>query len=202
MVNDQEARFSPVVSDVAKAKKNFENIINNPRKFNCLNDNIDHDSETIQEIHELYSEFHEKMFPEMSPFEYKNKKINEYLDIEHYNIQRLENEKIKNTGKQSEEEIKNTGSQSDEEIKSIVLVDHNIAKQSTEEITNIISDKNTESQGIGQLINIRVKSFYSGIVEIRIAFVLTMIVLVIMCTFIIRSRAVQALRPQEIIHAS
>ena len=191
MVNDQEARFSPVVSDVAKAKKNFENIINNPRKFNCLNDNIDHDSETIQEIHELYSEFHEKMFPEMSPFEYKNKKINEYLDIEHYNIQRLKNEKIKNTGKQS-----------DEEIKSIVLVDHNIAKQSTEEITNIISDKNTESQGIGQLINIRVKSFYSGIVEIRIAFVLTMIVLVIMCTFIIRSRAVQALRPQEIIHAS
>ena len=86
-----DVRFSPVVSDVDKAKKNFDSIIRNHPKFICMNDNMNHDSENQPEIYKLYSEFHEKMFPNRSPFEYQNSQINEYLNIEHYN---LRNQKI------------------------------------------------------------------------------------------------------------
>ena len=83
-----DIRFSPVVSDVDKAKKMFDSLIRDSPKFMCLNDAMDHDSVNQPEIEKLYSGFHEKMFPSRCPLEHQHGQINEYLNIEHYNEQK------------------------------------------------------------------------------------------------------------------
>lgn len=88
IIKNSEVNFNRLVSDVNKAKKMFDRIIRDPIKFICINDAMDHDSKNQPEIERLYLDFHEKSYSQPSPFEYQNGEMNEYLNIEHYNLQK------------------------------------------------------------------------------------------------------------------
>lgn len=89
IVDDREVTFKMLKSNATKVQIDLDYIRRAPKKFICLNDNMDHSLGTQHESAKLLSEFYETMFPKASPFEYQNGHINQFLYIEDYNRMKL-----------------------------------------------------------------------------------------------------------------
>ena len=80
IVDDKDVTFKMLKSNSTKVRIDLDYVRNNPKKFICLNDNMDHgDSYEHLENTKMLAEFYQTMFPEPSPFEYPPGTINRYL---------------------------------------------------------------------------------------------------------------------------
>ena len=71
IVDDKDVTFKMLKSNSTKVRIDLDYIRRNPKKFICLNDNMDHGNsiEHSENIRQL-AEFYQTMFPNPSPFEH------------------------------------------------------------------------------------------------------------------------------------
>ena len=80
IVDDKDVTFKMLKSNSTKVRTDLDYVRRSPKKFICLNDNMDHGSslEHTENIHQL-AEFYQTMFPNPSPFEHSSGKENTFL---------------------------------------------------------------------------------------------------------------------------
>jgi UDP-N-acetylglucosamine-lysosomal-enzyme len=72
LVNNGDSIFVMVSGQPAMIKGRLEYLVQKPRKFMCLNDNINyHQENRAIELQNIINEFYEALFPEKSKFELK-----------------------------------------------------------------------------------------------------------------------------------
>jgi UDP-N-acetylglucosamine-lysosomal-enzyme len=80
IVDDKDVTFKMLKSNSTKVRIDLDYVRSNPKKFICLNDNMDHgDSYEHLENKKMLAEFYQTMYPEPSPFEHPPGTVNKYL---------------------------------------------------------------------------------------------------------------------------
>ena len=80
IVDDKDVTFKMLKSNSTKVRIDLDYVRSYPKKFICLNDNMDHgNSYEHLENKKMLAEFYQTMYPEPSPFEHPPGTINKYL---------------------------------------------------------------------------------------------------------------------------
>ena len=80
IVDDKDVTFKMLKSNSTKVRIDLDYVRSYPKKFICLNDNMDHgNSYEHLENKKMLAEFYQTMYPEPSPFEHPPGIFNKYL---------------------------------------------------------------------------------------------------------------------------
>ncbi|CAE1268162.1 GNPTAB [Acanthosepion pharaonis] len=78
---DHETTFQMIKTNISAAVSQLDRIRKHPKKFICLNDNIDHGKEESQTVKAILKDFFESMYPIPSRFELPKQYRNRFLHI-------------------------------------------------------------------------------------------------------------------------
>ncbi|XP_072311225.1 N-acetylglucosamine-1-phosphotransferase subunits alpha/beta [Eucyclogobius newberryi] len=95
IMGEEEIAFKMVRTNVSHVVGQLDDIRKNPRKFVCLNDNIDHSHKDATTVKAVLRDFYESMFPLASQFELPREYRNRFLHMEELQEWRLYRDKLK-----------------------------------------------------------------------------------------------------------
>ncbi|XP_075407213.1 N-acetylglucosamine-1-phosphotransferase subunits alpha/beta [Tenrec ecaudatus] len=95
IMGDEEIAFKMIRTNVSHVVGQLDDIRKNPRKFVCLNDNIDHNHKDAQTVKAVLKDFYESMFPIPSQFELPRDYRNRFLHIHELQEWRAYRDKLK-----------------------------------------------------------------------------------------------------------
>ncbi|XP_040452753.1 N-acetylglucosamine-1-phosphotransferase subunits alpha/beta [Falco naumanni] len=81
IMGEEEIAFKMIRTNVSHVVGQLDDIRKNPRKFVCLNDNIDHNHKDAQTVKAVLRDFYESMFPIPSQFELPREYRNRFLHM-------------------------------------------------------------------------------------------------------------------------
>ncbi|CAB1437116.1 unnamed protein product [Pleuronectes platessa] len=95
IMGEQEIAFKMVRTNVSHVVGQLDDIRKNPRKFICLNDNIDHSHKDAATVKAVLRDFYESMFPLASQFELPREYRNRFLHMDELQEWRIYRDKLK-----------------------------------------------------------------------------------------------------------
>ncbi|XP_045928385.1 N-acetylglucosamine-1-phosphotransferase subunits alpha/beta isoform X1 [Micropterus dolomieu] len=95
IMGEEEIAFKMVRTNVSHVVGQLDDIRKNPRKFICLNDNIDHKHKDAATVKAVLRDFYESMFPLPSQFELPREYRNRFLHMEELQEWRVYRDKLK-----------------------------------------------------------------------------------------------------------
>uniref|UniRef100_A0A1A8C2K9 N-acetylglucosamine-1-phosphotransferase subunits alpha/beta n=2 Tax=Nothobranchius kadleci TaxID=1051664 RepID=A0A1A8C2K9_NOTKA len=95
IMGEEEIAFKMVRTNVSHVVGQLDDIRKNPRKFICLNDNIDHSHKDAPTVKAVLRDFYESMFPLSSQFELPREYRNRFLHTDELQEWRLYRDKLK-----------------------------------------------------------------------------------------------------------
>ncbi|XP_047245419.1 N-acetylglucosamine-1-phosphotransferase subunits alpha/beta isoform X1 [Girardinichthys multiradiatus] len=95
IMGEEEIAFKMVRTNVSHVVGQLDDIRKNPRKFICLNDNIDHSHKDAPTVKAVLRDFYESMFPLPSQFELPREYRNRFLHVEELQDWRVYRDKLK-----------------------------------------------------------------------------------------------------------
>nr|XP_023672658.1 N-acetylglucosamine-1-phosphotransferase subunits alpha/beta isoform X1 [Paramormyrops kingsleyae] len=95
IMGEEEIAFKMVRTNVSHVVGQLDDIRKNPRKFICLNDNIDHSHKDAPTVKAVLRDFYESMFPIPSQFELPREYRNRFLHMGELQEWRLYRDKLK-----------------------------------------------------------------------------------------------------------
>ena len=82
IMNEEEISFKMIHSDVNAVIRELDEMTKRPKKFMCLNDNINHsDYDNAMMIKKMMIDFYESLFPKPSQFELPSGELNAFLYV-------------------------------------------------------------------------------------------------------------------------
>ncbi|XP_069085115.1 N-acetylglucosamine-1-phosphotransferase subunits alpha/beta isoform X2 [Pleurodeles waltl] len=94
-MGEEEIAFKMIRTNVSHVVGQLDDIRKNPRKFICLNDNINHVHKDAQTVKAVLRDFYESMFPIQSQFELPREYRNRFLHMQDLREWRLYRDKLK-----------------------------------------------------------------------------------------------------------
>ncbi|XP_054609096.1 N-acetylglucosamine-1-phosphotransferase subunits alpha/beta-like isoform X2 [Dunckerocampus dactyliophorus] len=82
IMGEQEIHFRLITNNMVSALRHFKEVRAQPKKFICMNDDIDHSKSNAKEVKIKLAEFYEAMFPQPSQFELPKDKTNRFLHMD------------------------------------------------------------------------------------------------------------------------
>lgn len=79
LMDDTEIAFKMIKSNISTVVGQLDDIRKHPKKFICLNDNIDHNKEDAKTVKAILQDFYEAVFPIPSQFELPREYRNRFL---------------------------------------------------------------------------------------------------------------------------
>ncbi|CAI5786198.1 N-acetylglucosamine-1-phosphotransferase subunits alpha/beta [Podarcis lilfordi] len=95
IMGEEEVAFKMIRTNVSHVVGQLDDIRKNPRKFVCLNDNIDHNHKDAQTVKAVLRDFYESMFPIPSQFELPREYRNRFLHTRELQEWRAYRDKLK-----------------------------------------------------------------------------------------------------------
>uniref|UniRef100_A0AAY5KRX6 N-acetylglucosamine-1-phosphotransferase subunits alpha/beta n=1 Tax=Esox lucius TaxID=8010 RepID=A0AAY5KRX6_ESOLU len=95
IMGEEEIAFKMVRTNVSHVVGQLDDIRKNPRKFICLNDNIDHSHKDAGTVKAVLRDFYESMFPLASQFELPREYRNRFLHMGELQEWRVYRDKLK-----------------------------------------------------------------------------------------------------------
>ncbi|XP_053497848.1 N-acetylglucosamine-1-phosphotransferase subunits alpha/beta isoform X2 [Ictalurus furcatus] len=95
IMGEEEIAFKMVRTNVSHVVGQLDDIRKNPRKFICLNDNIDHSHKDAGTVKAVLKDFYESMFPLPSQFELPREYRNRFLHMAELQEWRIYRNKLK-----------------------------------------------------------------------------------------------------------
>ncbi|KAM8780086.1 N-acetylglucosamine-1-phosphotransferase subunits alpha/beta isoform 2-T2 [Rhynchonycteris naso] len=95
IMGEEEIAFKMIRTNVSHVVGQLDDIRKNPRKFVCLNDNIDHNHKDAQTVKAVLRDFYESMFPVPSQFELPREYRNRFLHMHELHEWRAYRDKLK-----------------------------------------------------------------------------------------------------------
>ncbi|KYO36469.1 N-acetylglucosamine-1-phosphotransferase subunits alpha/beta [Alligator mississippiensis] len=95
IMGEEEIAFKMIRTNVSHVVGQLDDIRKNPRKFVCLNDNIDHSHKDAQTVKAVLRDFYESMFPIPSQFELPREYRNRFLHMHELQEWRAYRDKLK-----------------------------------------------------------------------------------------------------------
>ncbi|XP_036107199.1 N-acetylglucosamine-1-phosphotransferase subunits alpha/beta isoform X1 [Molossus molossus] len=95
IMGEEEIAFKMIRTNVSHVVGQLDDIRKNPRKFVCLNDNIDHHHKDAQTVKAVLRDFYESMFPVPSQFELPREYRNRFLHMRELQEWRAYRDKLK-----------------------------------------------------------------------------------------------------------
>ncbi|XP_045071340.1 N-acetylglucosamine-1-phosphotransferase subunits alpha/beta-like [Coregonus clupeaformis] len=95
IMGEEEIAFKMVRTNVSHVVGQLDDIRKNPRKFICLNDNIDHSHKDAGTVKAVLKDFYESMFPLTSQFELPREYRNRFLHMGELQEWRVYRDKLK-----------------------------------------------------------------------------------------------------------
>ncbi|XP_062989441.1 N-acetylglucosamine-1-phosphotransferase subunits alpha/beta [Elgaria multicarinata webbii] len=95
IMGEEEVAFKMIRTNVSHVVGQLDDIRKNPRKFVCLNDNIDHIHKDAQTVKAVLRDFYESMFPIPSQFELPREYRNRFLHTQELQEWRAYRDKLK-----------------------------------------------------------------------------------------------------------
>ncbi|XP_015673724.1 N-acetylglucosamine-1-phosphotransferase subunits alpha/beta [Protobothrops mucrosquamatus] len=95
IMGEEEVAFKMIRTNVSHVVGQLDDIRKNPRKFVCLNDNIDHKHKDAQTVKAVLRDFYESMFPIPSQFELPREYRNRFLHTQELQEWRAYRDKLK-----------------------------------------------------------------------------------------------------------
>ncbi|TNN63144.1 N-acetylglucosamine-1-phosphotransferase subunits alpha/beta [Liparis tanakae] len=95
IMGEEEIAFKMVRTNVSHVVGQLDDIRKNPRKFVCLNDNIDHGHKDAATVKAVLRDFYESMFPLPSQFELPREYRNRFLHMDELQEWRVYRDKLK-----------------------------------------------------------------------------------------------------------
>lgn len=95
VMGEEEIAFKMIRTNVSHVVGQLDDIRKNPRKFVCLNDNIDHNHKDAQTVKAVLRDFYESMFPIPSQFELPREYRNRFLHMHELQEWRAYRDKLK-----------------------------------------------------------------------------------------------------------
>ncbi|XP_060770275.1 N-acetylglucosamine-1-phosphotransferase subunits alpha/beta isoform X2 [Neoarius graeffei] len=95
IMGEEEIAFKMVRTNVSHVVGQLDDIRKNPRKFICLNDNIDHSHKDAMTVKAVLRDFYESMFPLPSQFELPREYRNRFLHMAELQEWRVYRNKLK-----------------------------------------------------------------------------------------------------------
>ncbi|XP_060742394.1 N-acetylglucosamine-1-phosphotransferase subunits alpha/beta isoform X5 [Tachysurus vachellii] len=95
IMGEEEIAFKMVRTNVSHVVGQLDDIRKNPRKFICLNDNIDHSHKDASTVKAVLRDFYESMFPLPSQFELPREFRNRFLHMAELQEWRIYRNKLK-----------------------------------------------------------------------------------------------------------
>ncbi|XP_037616627.1 N-acetylglucosamine-1-phosphotransferase subunits alpha/beta [Sebastes umbrosus] len=95
IMGEEEIAFKMVRTNVSHVVGQLDDIRKNPRKFICLNDNIDHSHKDAATVKAVLRDFYESMFPLPSQFELPREYRNRFLHMDELQEWRVYRDKLK-----------------------------------------------------------------------------------------------------------
>ncbi|XP_068258257.1 LOW QUALITY PROTEIN: N-acetylglucosamine-1-phosphotransferase subunits alpha/beta [Nyctibius grandis] len=95
IMGEEEIAFKMIRTNVSHVVGQLDDIRKNPRKFVCLNDNIDHNHKDAQTVKAVLRDFYESMFPIPSQFELPREYRNRFLHMHELQEWRVYRDKLK-----------------------------------------------------------------------------------------------------------
>ncbi|XP_077355394.1 N-acetylglucosamine-1-phosphotransferase subunits alpha/beta-like [Festucalex cinctus] len=84
IMDSEEVHFKMINNDMADVARIFDDIHKQPRKFICINDEIDHTESNAKEVKQKLTEFYQSMFPQPSQFELHKDMYNKFLHMDEH----------------------------------------------------------------------------------------------------------------------
>ncbi|XP_033105239.1 N-acetylglucosamine-1-phosphotransferase subunits alpha/beta-like isoform X2 [Anneissia japonica] len=82
ILNDDEVAFKMIRTNVSHVIGQLDDVRKNPKKFVCLNDNIDHSLKDAEMVKAVLQDFYESLFPIPSQFELPQEYRNRFLHMD------------------------------------------------------------------------------------------------------------------------
>ncbi|XP_054974186.1 N-acetylglucosamine-1-phosphotransferase subunits alpha/beta [Sorex araneus] len=95
IMGEEEIAFKMIRTNVSHVVGQLDDIRKSPRKFVCLNDNIDHNHKDAQTVKAVLRDFYESMFPIPSQFELPREYRNRFLHMHELQEWRAYRDKLK-----------------------------------------------------------------------------------------------------------
>ncbi|XP_036722343.1 N-acetylglucosamine-1-phosphotransferase subunits alpha/beta isoform X5 [Balaenoptera musculus] len=95
IMGEEEIAFKMIRTNVSHVVGQLDDIRKNPRKFVCLNDNIDHNHKDAQTVKAVLRDFYESVFPIPSQFELPREYRNRFLHMHELQEWRVYRDKLK-----------------------------------------------------------------------------------------------------------
>ncbi|KAJ7329081.1 hypothetical protein JRQ81_015255 [Phrynocephalus forsythii] len=95
IMGEEEVAFKMIRTNVSHVVGQLDDIRKNPRKFVCLNDNIDHNHKDAQTVKAVLRDFYESVFPIPSQFELPREYRNRFLHTQELQEWRAYRDKLK-----------------------------------------------------------------------------------------------------------
>ncbi|KAG2460224.1 GNPTA phosphotransferase, partial [Polypterus senegalus] len=95
IMGEEEIAFKMIRTNVSHVVGQLDDIRKNPRKFVCLNDNIDHSHKDAATVKAVLRDFYESMFPIPSQFELPREYRNRFLHMQELQEWRAYRDKLK-----------------------------------------------------------------------------------------------------------
>ncbi|GFO26810.1 N-acetylglucosamine-1-phosphotransferase subunits alpha/beta-like, partial [Plakobranchus ocellatus] len=81
-MDDREVTFKMIHTNVSFVVGQLDDVRKHPKKFICLNDNIEHSKEEAKTVKAVLQDFYESMFPKPSQFELAREYRNRFLHMD------------------------------------------------------------------------------------------------------------------------
>ncbi|XP_053318720.1 N-acetylglucosamine-1-phosphotransferase subunits alpha/beta [Spea bombifrons] len=95
IMGEEDIAFKMIRTNVSHVVGQLDDIRKNPRKFICLNDNINHNHKDAQTVKAVLRDFYESMFPIPSQFELPREYRNRFLHMHELHEWRSYRDKLK-----------------------------------------------------------------------------------------------------------
>ncbi|XP_066866089.1 N-acetylglucosamine-1-phosphotransferase subunits alpha/beta isoform X2 [Kogia breviceps] len=95
IMGEEEIAFKMIRTNVSHVVGQLDDIRKNPRKFVCLNDNIDHNHKDAPTVKAVLRDFYESVFPIPSQFELPREYRNRFLHMHELQEWRVYRDKLK-----------------------------------------------------------------------------------------------------------
>ncbi|XP_069829526.1 N-acetylglucosamine-1-phosphotransferase subunits alpha/beta [Dendropsophus ebraccatus] len=95
IMGEEDIAFKMIRTNVSHVVGQLDDIRKNPRKFICLNDNINHNHKDAQTVKAVLRDFYESMFPIPSQFELPREYRNRFLHMHELQEWRTYRDKLK-----------------------------------------------------------------------------------------------------------
>ncbi|XP_067855339.1 N-acetylglucosamine-1-phosphotransferase subunits alpha/beta [Heptranchias perlo] len=95
IMGEEEIAFKMIRTNVSHVVGQLDDIRRNPRKFVCLNDNIDHNHKDAATVKAVLRDFYESLFPVASQFELPREYRNRFLHMHELREWRAYRDKLK-----------------------------------------------------------------------------------------------------------